>query len=196
MTIVGQATVPPALDIKFKCAVRECDRKPLTPKEQARLAKSGAPCATLGSIKHECVEDKMEKEPGWRTERTYNMKKRPPQVLRSGKTGQARGFYHARAIINKAGFGWAKGQWKRPDAIVGNRAPYHIFDAKFPCSQKVKSGGGVGPGPHLSARGVSGASMMSTEQRNAYTKIANGSSKKNQGTVTATSPSDAKGVKC
>ena len=178
----------------FQCAVKECDRKPLTKKQQKRV-KAAAPkqCAELGSIKHECVDEKMSKEPGCRTERTYDMKKSPPQVVRDASGAEAQGYVGAKVALAAAGTAMTKGRFKRPDAIFGNKAPYHIFDAKFPCSEKVKSG--QVDAVNLSKAGVSGDSKMSPDQRTSYQKIANGSSK-TAGTVTPVSPADTVGVKC
>lgn len=179
----------------MQCAVKACDKKPLTSKEKAEVQAAGKrACAKLGEIKHACVDEKMDKEPGCRTERTYDMSKRPPRVI-SDANGQTSGYLAAKKAILGAGMPLVKGRYKRPDAMFGNRAPYHIFDAKFPCSKKVKSGNLGSGNVMLSARGVPGAGMMSADQRSAYQKIADGKSK-GGGTVTAVSPADGVGVKC
>jgi hypothetical protein len=194
MTIVAQSPLPPALLKEFQCAVKECDRKPLTKAEQKRVS-DAAPrqCQELGTLKHECVDEKMSKNPDARTERSYDMKQRPPRSLKDASGAETQGYLAAKKAAY-AQFGYmAKGRFKRPDVIFGKRAPYHVLDAKFPCSEKVKSG--QVDAVNLSARGVSGASMMSDDQRAAYQKIANGSAQQ-EGTVTAVSPADAAGVQC
>jgi len=193
MNVVLQAVLPPALLNEFKCAVKECDRKPLTKAEQDRV-KAAAPkqCQELGTLKHECVDAKMSKNPDCRTERTYDMKARPPSVLKDASGAETQGYFAAKqAAIAAFGF-MQKGRFKRPDAIFGKRAPYHVLDAKFPCSKKVRSG--KVDAVNLSG-GRTGAEMMGAKQRAAYQKIANGSSK-TAGTVTPVSPADAVGVKC
>jgi len=194
LTIVTQATVPPEMLKAFQCAVKECDKKPLTKKEQQEVAAAGGKrCAKLGEIKHACVDEKMSKDPNCRTERTYDMKQRPPRVVRDASGAETSGYHAAKAAIVAAGLPLTKGRFKRPDAIFGKKAPYHVFDAKFPCSAKVKSG--TVDAVNLSAAGKSGGPMMSKWQRRNYQKIADGSSK-TKGTVTPVSPADAVGVKC
>ncbi len=178
----------------FQCAVKECDKKPLTKAQQKEVAAAGGKrCAKLGEIKHACVDEKMSKDPDCRTERTYDMKQRPPRVIRDASGAETSGYHAAKAAIIAAGMPLTKGRYKRPDAIFGKRAPYHVFDAKFPCSAKVRSG--KIDAVNLSARGATGDSRMSAWQRANYQKIADGSSK-TKGTVTAVSPADAAGVKC
>ena len=61
------------------------------------------------------------------------------------------------------------GEIRRPDVKTPGR-PCQIFDAKFPCSDKVKAGNNSGRMD--SDMTTSGESMMSDDQREAYKKIA------------------------
>jgi uncharacterized Zn-binding protein involved in type VI secretion len=199
-TLEGEAQGPAlaqAREDAFKCAVKECDRKPLTRAQKAEVA-AAAPkqCAKLGEIKHACVEEKMSKDPDCRSERTYDMRKRPPRVVRDNTGKETVGYLEAKKALIAAGENLRKlkGLMKRPDAIFGKRAPYQVLDAKFPCSKKVRSGK-LGSGNVLLSARRSGETMMTDEQRFAYQAIANGRSK-TPGTVKAISPHDARDTKC
>ena len=158
------------------CVIERCDRK------HYDISGSNKPCTDLGSEKHKCVENSLKDDPRFECETSYNMDKNPPQpiTLSNGK------FAHrASAKAMKAYYGWK--EVRRPDIKTPGR-PCKVFDAKFPCSDKVK--GGKATGRMDSDMSRSGASMMSDDQRDAYQKIAG--SKKSGGEVTALSPGDCK----
>lgn len=168
----------------------------MTAAQQAHLNNCKTPgsrCSVLGTYKHECVEE-VDGQEDIRCERSYDTKARPPRVLKNSDGTECFGYDEAKASAIASGI-MQKGRIKRPDAIVGKRAPYAIFDAKFPCSKKVKSGNFGGGNVHLSAPGVKGVDRMTSKEKNIYPKIANGKAK-TKGTVTPVAPADAVGLKC
>lgn len=174
-----QVPVPagPCADIDLVCCVIErCDRK------HYDVSGSGKPCTDLGSEKHKCVENSLKDDERFECEVSYNMKKSPPSaiLLSNGKPAHRRS---ARHIVNYYG----GGEIRRPD-VKTKGYPCKIFDAKFPCSDKVK--GGKTSGRMDSDMSRTGASMMKDDQRDAYQSIAG--SKKKGGQMNALSPGDCK----
>ena len=157
------------------CVIERCDRKHYD-------IDSDKPCTDLGSEKHKCVENSLKDDPRFECEVSFNMKDVPPSpiLLSNGKPAHRRS---ARHIMDYYG----GGEIRRPDVKTPGR-PCQIFDAKFPCSDKVKAGKSSGRMDSDMTR--SGDSMMSQDQRDAYQKIAGDEDE--GGTVTPLSPGDCK----
>ena len=150
-------------------------------KQDIRKTRKGKPmpkrsrCAALGSKKHKCVQDKL-----------------------SGK--KSIGIYPEQPYKKGSVPGLSKN--RRPDVVVfpGGGAPpaqpCYVYDAIFPCSDKVKdkttsasSLSGVIPSAPIPAGSTPKARPSSKESRD-YKKIAG------KGKVTSLSPEDCKNEKC
>ncbi len=209
MTGAVHVPVPPPAEQErlVKCAVKECDEMAITQKHRARMKKSmtkakkkgkspgTAACRTLGTIKHECVQDKLEQAPGARCERTYDMRQDPPTVfMRKRKPNEeCSNFWSGMAAAFRACGGrcnYKKGDAKRPDVVFGPEpGSKNVYDAKFPCNASV-SGGNVSGSPIRSNQSRSGKQMMCEDQKRDYKKIASG------GKVKAIAPKDARNANC
>lgn len=159
------------------CVIERCDRK------HYDVSVSSKPCTDLGSKKHECVENSLKNDDRFECERSFNMENSPPTpiLLSNGAPAHRRS---ARHIMDYYG----GGEIRRPD-VKTKGYPCQIFDAKFPCSDKVSSGD-KSSGRMDSDMSRTGASMMSDDQRDAYQSIAG--PKKKGGKVEAMSPGDCK----
>mgnify|MGYP000538269041 CR=1 FL=1 len=171
---------------EFKCAVKQCDNMKLDKAQKAELAGSSEPCATLGTMKHECVKNKMEGRPGTLSERSFDTAASPPTLL------PGRSFWGAwrsmKAICKAAGQTYVKGRMRRPDLVIGSgQPPQDVYDAKFPCSRSVKRGAFKGRNTFPSANK---AGKLVGGQKEGYRKIAGG------GKVKAVSPADARTTRC
>ena len=160
------------------CVIERCDRK------HYDISGSGNPCASLGSEKHKCVENSLNNDNRFECEVSFDMKDKPPSplLLRNGKPAHRLSAKHIMKSKNRAG-----GEVRRPDVKTKGH-PCKIFDAKFPCSDKVKDGKRSGRMDSDMSR--SGASMMSDNQRKKYEQMAGKKSK--GGEVKALSPGDCR----
>lgn len=173
--LAGFTQVPVVASVKdIKCAIQKCDKKDADGKDYKIKAKSKNQCSVLGTKKHSCVKKALEKK--------------------ADPKGNA---------ACEQPFQKKKGQWvpvakrkgnPRPDVVVGdpNAKPpkYTIYDAKFPCSEKVK--GGDVKGSLASQKGVKGEQFVSPDdkERKVYKDIAG------KGAVIPLTPEDCKGAKC
>ena len=133
-TTVGRDTTvrPDEQRLKdFKCAVKSCDRAPLTSSQRSQLRSTPVAqrCSALGEMKHACVEQRMSSHPEIRPERSYDMSQDPPKVVTDAKGNPTEGYGPAKKAAKQQGLA---GPLRRPDAIAGNGAPYEIYEAKFP----------------------------------------------------------------
>ncbi len=165
------------------CVIERCDRK------HYDVAGAKSPCTKLGEEKHKCVENSLKDDPRFKTEVSYNMLKDPPEAILLSNGAPA----HKRSAeyIMEYYYGSPKpeGSVRRPDVSTSMKQPMEIYDAKFPCSDKVK--GGKTSGRMDSDMSRSGTSMMKDDQRDSYEKIAGD---KDEGAkVEALSPGDCKG---
>jgi hypothetical protein len=191
------AGAPIGADAKaFFCAVRECDKKPLTKKQKSKVQNSDKPCATLGSIKHACVKDKTKGRPGCQNEPAYDTKKTPPEQLMRSKPNDSEpcsNFWSAWASMRralKAGEKYKKGRMRMPDFVIEG-PPKQILDAKFPCPDDVASGK-MHPNKVRFPSADRYGQFNSDGQEKAYKKIAGKGGEKPK----AVSPKDTKGLKC
>ena len=157
----------PSPEHDIKCAIQKCDQKSY----DIPAAKNR--CAVLGTKKHTCVKETLQqKSPACQCEQPFDMRTNPPTPVTSSP---------------------GKGLGRRPDVVVGGPSPasYDVYDAKFPCSDDVRSGKATSPGPMPSA-GTSGANFVSasSKEQKDYVKIANGGKSK------ALTPEDCKNEKC
>ena len=206
--IQGPLPSAPDQEKAVKCAVKQCDEMEITDKDRDRLSAAmdaarsegndpgAAACMKLGTIKHECVENKMKNTPGARTERTYDMRKNPPEVLKRSPPNEKEecsNFWSGMASAFRACGGRANytpGDARRPDVVFGHEpGSKNVFDAKFPCSDAVRSGN-IGGSPLRSDPLTAGKDVMDDKQKEAYEKVANG------GKVKAVAPADAAGESC
>lgn len=161
----------------IKCAIQKCDKKKHDNTDyDITTTKAGDPmpmrsrCTALGSKKHKCVEETLKNEPGIKTEQTFDMRPPPPPKPATKRP--------------------PKGKGRRPDIVVGGPPQYDVYDAKFPCSDDVKSGAKTtGPMESGSKKGINYKKPSSKEAK-AYKKIANG------GKSTALTPEDCKNEPC
>jgi len=175
---------------EFKCAVLECDSKPLTPKEKKELKDAEDPCLKLGEIKHRCVKAKMDSVKGAQSEPSYDTGGDPPQRLRRSPPNGRQfcpNFFSAFASVLRncaaEGVAYQPGRMRRPDCVIGRDQPRTVLDAKFPCPDGVRNGdlkGNVFP-----SAAQSGEELWSPGQKEAYQEIAG-----DGGRVQAVSPSD------
>jgi hypothetical protein len=165
--------VAAAAELDIRCAIIKCDEKDednqdydVSTTAAGKPMPPGSRCSALGSKKHTCVKETLEKQnANCQCEQTFDMRTTPPSPS---------------SPPLPAGAG------RRPDVVLGGPPPasYDVYDAKFPCSSAVKQGTTTGPMPSDPSR--TGASMMSVPQAKAYGRIANG------GKVEAMSPQDCK----
>ena len=151
-------------DHDMKCAIQECDKKDASGGNYPMSA-----CTVLGTLKHTCVEEKLNAK-GYKPETTFDMRPKSPKSL--GVRVQL-----------------PKGAGRRPDLVVPNPPNSNVYDAKFPCSKSVKNGTAK-PTSMGSDMTRSGSSMMSTRQEAAYQRIAK------KGKVKALSPKDCAKESC
>ncbi|WP_287175559.1 DUF4150 domain-containing protein [Mesorhizobium sp.] len=175
------------LEKKIKCAIKECDRKHYDVSDQ----KKNKRCSVLGTLKHACVEKALKDEPKLYTEASFNMETRLPQGIlqQNGNPVHPRAAKKVlRQILGRRRN--ARVQVKRPDACTGTGPTCNVYDAKFPCPEKVKSGEKL-TGRLDSDMSRTGAEMMEPEQEQAYRRIAG-----KKGKVMAISPGECKDVDC
>lgn len=164
--------VAAAAELDILCAIIKCDDKnehgqdydvSKTTATPPVAMPEGSQCSALGSKKHTCVKNTLQKKnANCQCEKTFDMSPTPP----------------ARPTPHPAGAPQLPaGQGRRPDVVVGGPPPatYDVYDAKFPCSPAVKkkvAAGGLRTGPMPSDPTRSGASMMGVKQKQAYDRIA------------------------
>jgi len=184
---VVQVPVPVSGELKdvVCCVIERCDRK------HYDVSGSQSPCTKLGEEKHKCVENSLKDDPRFKTEVSYNMLKDPPEamLLNNGAPAHRRSAYYImESFCEKLGISKPEGSVRRPDVSNSMNQPMEIYDAKFPCSEKVKAGKTSGRMDSDMSR--SGASMMPQDQKDAYQKIAGDEDE--GGKVEALSPGDCK----
>lgn len=158
---------------QFKCAVRQCDRRPLNDAEWTRFVSADRDrrCAVLGEIKHACLEQSLSSNSDIRSERSFDMSQNPPQVVKDAQGNETVGYDAANAAKEAQGLG----DLRRPDAIAGSGAPYEIYEAKFPCSNKVKNDAFADDERVLrSSNIVTGEDKAGTKEKGDYKRIADG----------------------
>jgi hypothetical protein len=182
---VVQVPVPAGGDPKdvVCCVIERCDRK------HYDVSESEKPCTDLGTEKHKCVENSLKDDPRFKTEVSYDMLTDPPEPILLSNGAPANKWSAKYIMEYYYGSPLPKGSVKRPDVSTSMEQPMQIYDAKFPCSEKVK--GGKTSGRMDSDKSRSGASMMDKDQRDAYEEIAGDAD--DEAEVTALSPGDCKG---
>ena len=196
----GGATVS-VEEVAFKCAVQECDTKPLTREEKKAVKEAEESCLKLGEIKHKCVKEKMDKCKGVQNEPSYDTGRNPPELLMRSPPNQNQpcpNFFSAFASVLrncaadtvKLGkkVSYKPGRMRRPDCVIGDKPPRTILDAKFPCPESVQKGdlkGNVFP-----SASQPGEELWRPGQKEAYNKIAG-----KGGRVEAVSPHDVQNAK-
>ncbi len=162
----------------IKCAIQKCDKKDhnnndydITTTKKGKPMPKRSRCTALGSKKHKCVEETLKNQPGVKTEQTFDMTKTPPTEVAKSP---------------------GKGKGRRPDVVVGgpSPAPYDVYDAKFPCSDDVKSGAKTSGSMPSAPKKGSNYKKPSSKEAKDYNKIANG------GKTTALTPEDCKNEPC
>jgi hypothetical protein len=168
---------PPAIDVEHevKCAIKKCD----TANYDISKTADGAPmpansrCGALGSKKHKCVKEALEKKGvPCACEQTFDMRAAPPSPVAASP---------------------GRGLGRRPD-VVSPAPPstsFDVYDAKFPCSSAVKSPSGPSTGVMQSAP-TSGSNYVkpTSKEYKDYQKIANGGKSK------PITPEDCKNEEC
>jgi hypothetical protein len=169
---------PPAIDVEheIKCAIKKCDGASydISKTAEGNAMPANSRCGALGSKKHKCVKDELEKKGvPCKCEQTFDMTKSPPSPSPTSP---------------------GKGLGRRPDIVVPHAPPsasYDVYDAKFPCSSAVKSSTGPSTGVMQSAP-TSGSNYVkpTSKEYKDYTKIANGGKSK------PVTPEDCKHEEC
>lgn len=198
-TVDLQGNVDPAVALAaaektFKCAVKECDNMDLSKDQKEEVKNAKSPCGKLGSIKHECVKQKMQDCPGAENEPSYDTGRTPAERLMRSEPNQhepCSNFYSAWASVNRNcksdGIKYKKGRMRRPDCVIGDK----VLDAKFPCSRNVKRGAFGGRNRFPSAN-TPGEKMWRRGQKDAYKKIAGKGAPKPK----AIAPNDVRNLRC
>ncbi|MFZ2987031.1 DUF4150 domain-containing protein [Ideonella sp.] len=174
----------------FKCAVKECDTKPLSADQKKAVKDAEDPCLKLGEIKHACVKEKMEGKKGVQNEPSYDTGRNPPERLRRSPPNGRQfcpNFFSAFASVMRncaaEGVAYQKGRMRRPDCVIGRDQPRKVLDAKFPCPDSVKAK--PLKGNTFPSADQSGKDLWRPGQKEAYQKIAG-----KKGNVEAVSPHD------
>jgi len=159
----GPVIVAPGPEHDIKCAIQKCDKKDydISKTKAGAQMPPGSRCSALGTLKHTCVKETLQKgSPSCQCEQTFDMSANPPAPVPSSP---------------------GKGLGCRPDVVVGGPPPaaYDVYDAKFPCSDTVKSGSAKSSGP-LPSAAKTGASYESatSKERTRHPIIANGGKSK------------------
>lgn len=161
----------------FKCAVQECDAKPLSQAEKNDVKNAESPCLKLGEVKHKCVKEKMDKCKGAQSEPSYDTGRTPPERLMRSPPNQGQpcpNFFSAFASVlrncAKDGVAYKVGRMRRPDCVIGDKQPRTVLDAKFPCPDKVEKG--QLKGNVFKSAATPGEECWRPGQKEAYRKIA------------------------
>jgi uncharacterized Zn-binding protein involved in type VI secretion len=183
---VGPAVAVQVNDVK--CAIKKCDQESYTLK-----GKNGDErCKDLGRQKHKCMEKELAGKDKMLLEASFDMNADPPSMWTSRSSpGQPAKWYSAIARSKKRYGGYAKGQVRRPDVVIGRSMPRTVIDAKFPCPSKIRNSKVTsGTGSFPSAKRT-GNSLMPDDQRDDYQAIAG-----DKGEVMALSPVDCANAAC
>lgn len=183
--IDGMAPPAPDPEHEIKCAIQKCDKadasgkpydvsKTSSGKNKGKPMPPGSRCSALGSKKHKCVQETLDKKgmSNVGTEKTFDMRGKPAPTPCASSPG--------------------KGLGRRPDIIVGDPSAVprniDVYDAKFPC------------GPGNTARPVTGKAYMAAKrarnggkrlkEEDAYQDIAG------KGQSKVLTPEDCKDEKC
>lgn len=180
---------------EFKCAVRQCDRQALSDEQWNKFVSADRElrCTTLGEMKHQCVQDRLSQNSTIRPERSYDMSKNPPRVVKDAQGNETVGYDAAKAAQEAQGL---PGPLRRPDAIANDTAPYEIYEAKFPCSNKVKNDSFKDTDRVLrSSSTIKGSRAAGTKEKTDYVSIADGGLM-GHGKVHVVSPADTRVADC
>lgn len=174
------APTAPDPEHEIKCAIQKCDKADASgkPYDVTKTAK-GKPmppnsrCSALGSKKHKCVQETLEKKKlsNVACEQTFDMRASPPAAVPASP---------------------GKGLGRRPDVIVGDPSatPRNIdcYDAKFPCGAGSTARPVTGANYMAGKRAKSGVTRLKEETD--YQDIAG------KGKSEVLTPEDCKNEKC